>query len=80
MVYVKKCPLCDKPIVNDDIDYNFDGNQDEYSTCVYCNHAFLFYIRYNHLWKYEKTKLKRLNNGEYVEDGENETVIVWKGS
>ena len=55
--YKKKCPICGEELEVDDIDYKFEGNQDEYSTCNHCHTSFLFYIRYNHVWKYDKTKM-----------------------
>lgn len=66
----------------DDIDYNFKGNQDEYSTCNHCHTSFLFYIRYGHVWKYDKTKMYFDENDKcwYCSDNpkDTETVIVYK--
>ena len=45
--YVKNCPKCNLPLTYDDIDYNFEGNQDEYSSCPKCNLAYKFKIRYH---------------------------------
>lgn len=57
MHYVKKCPLCGEKLELDDVDFNFNGNQDEYSFCNYCHHSFIFYIRFGKTWQYEVTKM-----------------------
>ena len=85
MAYIHKCPLCGEKLDVDDIDYRFDGNQDEYSNCNHCHTSFIFYIRYGRLWKYEKTKLVYMEgDGHYLPSGwysdgqETETVYVYK--
>ena len=53
MHYVKTCPICGQPLTYDDVDFNFEGNQNEYSDCEHCHKSFIFYIRYGSLWKYD---------------------------
>ena len=31
--FIPKCPVCNIEMILDDVDYNFEGNQDEYWTC-----------------------------------------------
>lgn len=57
MSYKNICPVCGAKLDCYDIDFNFNGNQDEYSECMNCHTSFIFYIRYGGLWKYRKTKL-----------------------
>ena len=80
--YKKKCPLCGEKLDCEDIDYNFEGNQDEYSTCNHCHTSFLFYIRYGHVWKYDKTKMyfNEKDKGWYCSEDpkDTETVYVYK--
>ena len=40
--YIKKCPICGNILETDDIDYNFEGNQNESSTCNHCHISFEF--------------------------------------
>lgn len=50
-VYLKNCPRCNHELIVDDVDYNFKGNQDEYSICPKC-FIFLFTkVRYNNICK-----------------------------
>lgn len=34
-IKIPHCPICGKEMYLDDIDYNFDGNQDNYFVCNY---------------------------------------------
>lgn len=78
--YKKKCPICDSGLETYDIDYNFEGNQDEYANCNNCHTSFIFYIRYGKLWKYNKTKLvKNKEFGWVCDESTEQEVIVWKG-
>lgn len=81
MYYVKKCPICNSELEYEDIDYNFEGNQNEISCCNNCHITFEFFIRYGHLWKYTKSLLVYNERFDCWEDyGDNtETVTVWKG-
>ena len=80
--YKKECPLCGEELDCDDIDYNFKGNQDEYSICNHCHTSFVFYIRYGKVWKYDKTKMYFDENDKCWYSSEDskdtETVIVYK--
>ena len=79
--YIKKCPICGNILETDDIDYNFEGNQNESSTCNHCHISFEFYIRYGHLWKYTKTQLIEDKQWGWVCDEQTtQEVIVWKGN
>lgn len=77
--FIKKCPVCGQPLYNEDVDYNFNGNQNEYSECQHCHIFFVFYIRYGKLWKYEKTKetfstiMKIKKQFMFIKETENET-------
>ncbi len=41
------CPICKKPIELDDIDYRFDGCQDEYWGCPDCSTSAFIRVRYS---------------------------------
>lgn len=79
--YIKKCPICHNELEHEDIDYNFDGNQNEMSNCNHCHMSFEFYIRYHHLWKYNKWKhIFNKKENKWECDGlHSETIYVWKG-
>ena len=77
---IRKCPICGKEMKSYDIDYNFDGNQDEYYDCENCHHSFEYHIRYHKVWKYEVWDLyfdKSLNEWCCIEDSL-KTVVVYK--
>lgn len=80
--YKRKCPICGEKLTTDDIEYRFDGNQDEYSICNHCHTHFLFYYRYGHLWKYDKTKMYFDENDKcWYSSGnpkDTETIYVYK--
>ena len=46
MNYRKRCPICNEKLEIDDIDYNFEGCQDEMLICPHCNITFEFRVRY----------------------------------
>jgi len=49
-----KCPICGKEMEIDDIDYRFDGCQDEYWKCETCGEASAFVkVRYGKVCKTE---------------------------
>lgn len=50
-----KCPFCGKLMELDDIDYNFDGNQNEYYACFDCYTSALVKVRYSRIVKTEYT-------------------------
>lgn len=79
--YIKKCPICGQPLEHEDIDYNFDGNQNELACCSQCHVSFEFYIRYHHLWKYTKWNHIYHQKEDIWEcdDEHSETIYVWKG-
>lgn len=55
--YQKKCPKCNTQLEYDDVDYSFEGCQDEYSVCPKCQISFIFRIRYYNVCnRYEYTK------------------------
>ncbi len=77
---MRKCPICGEELDVYDIDYNFEGNQDEYADCDHCHHSFIFYIRYHHLWKYTQWDLIKTESNDWVSDETTEkTIIVYKG-
>ena len=80
--YIKKCPICKSKLEHEDIDYNFEGNQNELSKCNNCHVVFVFYIRYGHLWKYTKTNLIYHQNEDLWEadDDNTQTIYVYKGN
>ncbi len=43
------CPICKKPMEIDDIDYNFDGCQDEYWGCSECSTSAFVKVRYSRI-------------------------------
>lgn len=45
-VYNSKCPICKDKIINDDIDFQFEGCQDEYSYCLRCDIFIYTKVRY----------------------------------
>lgn len=47
------CPICDKSMELEDIDYNFDGNQDEYYACFDCSISAFVKVRYSRVIKTE---------------------------
>lgn len=49
---IRTCPICGKEMKSYDIDYSFDGNQNEYYNCENCHHSFKYCIRYHNVWKY----------------------------
>ena len=78
--YVKKCPICGEELEVEDIDYNFEGNQNELSTCNKCHKTFEFFIRYGHLWKYTKMDLIYHEKEDIWESDDDhiETIYVYK--
>lgn len=80
--YIKKCPICNSKLEVEDVDYNFDGNQNEYSTCNNCHIVFEFFIRYHHLWKYTKQNLIYHSQNDIweLDDEHVETIYVYKGN
>lgn len=78
--YIKKCPICGEKLEHEDIDYNFEGNRNEYAICNKCHISFEFYIRYGHLWKYTKSPLEYNERYKCWEDygDHTETVYVYK--
>lgn len=50
-----KCPICGNLMELDDIDYNFDGNQDEVYCCFDCNTTAFVKVRYSKVVKTEYT-------------------------
>ena len=65
MLYKTKCPACKGNLVEEDIDYNFDGCQDEMSYCENCKIYFYFRIRYHKVCK-RYTYSKEGEEGEKV--------------
>lgn len=45
------CKICKKPMLLDDIDYNFKGNQDNYYFCETCHIGVIEKIRYGKRFK-----------------------------
>lgn len=43
---IPQCLFCCKEMLIDDIDYNFDGCQDEYWLCPNCNSSLFRKVRY----------------------------------
>ena len=54
--YLKKCKKCGNLLFIDDIDYNFEGCQDELLICDKCNLTYFVKVRYGKICKvrYEK--------------------------
>lgn len=52
-----KCRVCGKPMILNDIDFNFKGNQDEYYDCPFWHESALVKIRYSKVIKIERSKL-----------------------
>lgn len=72
--YQKKCPKCDTQLEFDDVDYSFDGCQDEYSVCPKCQLSFIFRIRYHSVCnRYEYTDYNTENSHiGYISDDNRE--------
>ena len=52
-----KCKICGKDLTIDDIDYRFDGCQDEYWICENCQGSSAFVkVRYKKVYKVEFTE------------------------
>ena len=56
--YGKKCRVCGNEIIVDDVDYNFDGCQNEYLICDNCNKAIFVKVRYGKICKVEYNDYK----------------------
>lgn len=41
-----KCKFCGHDMTLDDIDYNFEGNQDDYLICPHCGSSCIVKIRF----------------------------------
>ena len=55
--YLKKCKQCGNLLVIDDIDYQFDGCQDEVLICNKCSLVYFVKVRYNKIYKVTKEKV-----------------------
>lgn len=55
--YLKKCRQCGNLLLNDDIDYNFDGCQDEWDICNECNLLYFVKVRFGRICKVTKHKI-----------------------
>ncbi len=50
------CKECGNEMILDDVDYNFEGNQDEYWLCEKCYSGIFIKIRYGRVVKTEFSK------------------------
>lgn len=64
--YFKYCPKCGKFLKIDDIDYNFEGNQDESLFCLECG-----------IFVYSKIRYKRICYAK-IEEMDADTKKVYK--
>ena len=60
---IPKCPICEEEMELDDVDYNFEGNQDNYFICKNDNTSSFQKVRYGKVIfeedsKYEKTQTR----------------------
>lgn len=55
------CPICKSEMVLDDVDYNFDGNQNEYWICDKCDSSGYVKVRYGKPIKFPSFLLKSLS-------------------
>ena len=70
MNYRKTCPICGRKLEVEDIDYNFEGCQDEMLTCAKCELVFEFKVRYGKVLK--KYQYSRFYHNEWKE------ALLWK--
>lgn len=64
--YYKKCPKCGNSLHCDDIDYNFEGCQDEYLECQVCHISFYVKVRFGHVHSVEAKQMEQdPNTGEW---------------
>ena len=54
--YLKKCRQCGNLLIIDDIDYQFDGCQDELLICGNCNLTYFVKVRYGKICKVRSEK------------------------
>ena len=64
-VYRKTCPICGERLEVDDIDYNFEGCQDELLNCNKCKLVFEFKVRYGKVLR--KYQYAQFDNEEWKE-------------
>lgn len=71
------CPLCNKELVIDDVDFRFKGNKDVYCYCEHCFHLFILYFRYGSLVRYVYEEIYFDNEYKtYIAKGEQKIVFV----
>ena len=51
-----KCPYCGHDMELDDVDYNFDGCQDNFYVCEHCHSDLVEKIRFGKVWKVSCSK------------------------
>lgn len=57
-LYYKICKKCGNPVYVDDIDYMFDGCQNEYLICNKCKDFIFVKVRYGKISRVERRKLE----------------------
>lgn len=57
-IYYKICKQCGNIVYIDDIDYMFDGCQNEHLICYKCKESIFVRVRYGKISRVERTKLE----------------------
>lgn len=64
--YYKNCPKCGGKLRCDDIDYSFEGCQDEYSECPNCHLTFYVKVRFGEISSIDiRQMVQDPNTGEW---------------